>query len=104
MSDSDPSFSARVDEVIELCNAQAAKQQTPILVATSAAFGAARYAVWTTASKTMSVAELKERRQGSIQAYSEGFRQMLEQHYDEMIENYDSYLNRVPGAVTRPVD
>ena len=104
MSDSDPTFNARVDALIDLCNAQTAKQPTPILVATSAAFATARFAVWATASKTLTVAELQERRQGSIQAYTEGFRQMLEQHYDEMIDNYDRYLNRQPGAVTRAVD
>ena len=97
----DPKFDRRVEAIIQLCNAQMAGEPQTNMVATSAAFAAARFAVWVTANMTMTEAEFQAMRKDTVANMTEGFRQMLEQHYDEVAQNYDTYLNHQPGVVTR---
>ncbi len=101
MSQSDPKFDRRVESIIQLCNAQLAGEPQANMVAASAAFAAARFGVWVTANMTQTAPEFAAMRQEAVARMTEGFRQMLEQHYDEVVQNYDGYLSATPGVVTR---
>ena len=101
MSQPDPKFDRRVESIIQLCNAQLAGEPQANMVAASAAFAAARFGVWVTANMSMTAPEFLAMRKDTVAAMTEGFRQMLEQHYDEVAQNYDSYLNQPAGVVTR---
>ncbi len=101
MSIPDPKFDRRVEANIQLYNAQMAGEPQANMVAASAAFAAARFGVWVTANMTMTQPEFVAMRKDTVAAMTEGFRQMLEQHYDEVAQNYDTYLPPKPGVATR---
>lgn len=101
MSTPESRFDRRVEANIQLFNAQMAGEPEINMVATSAAAAAARFAVWVTANMTMTEAEFQAMRKDTVASMTEGFRQMLEHHYDEVAKNYDTYLPSKPGVVTR---
>jgi hypothetical protein len=97
----DPNFPQRVEAILDVCNVQVTSQPNAHLVVASTAFAAARFAVWITATTTLTVDELRARRQVTVDAFTEGFRQMLDQHFDDIEQNYTQYLDHQPGVVTR---
>jgi len=76
-------------------------KDTPMAVATSTAFASARLAIWATALNTHTAAELEERRAHAMDRFLTGYRAMLEDHFNEFVQNYDSYRPAKPGVITR---
>lgn len=101
MPEADSQFNKRVDAFIDLCNTQMNEFPQPTMVATSATYAAAQFTVWVVANTTLTAAEFKARREATIDAFSAGYRALLEQHYDDLAQNYDKYLNHKPGVTTR---
>ncbi|MFT4076538.1 MAG: DUF3144 domain-containing protein [Asticcacaulis sp.] len=96
----DPEFKNRSNAVIDFFNEQMQKSGLPPhFTAASGAYAAARFAVWAAARNTVSVDELKTRRQHVIDTFAEGHRQMLEEHFDEYVNNYDQYFQQKPGVI-----
>lgn len=96
----DPTFPQRVDEHIALCNVQM-KTNTRGAVATSTAYAAARFAVWSVAVGTAGAGEFRQMRQQTIDNFVEGFRAMLSDEFDQYAANYDAYQPARPGPISR---
>ncbi len=97
----DPDFYTRSKAIINLCNEQlsAAKDDR---IAASAAFAAARFSVWSTANRTVTKEELVRVKQQAIETFVKGFEQMLEYHFHDYVENFDTYYPPKFGTFTRP--
>lgn len=98
---SDPNFYNRTSEVLNLCNKQLS-DATDERIAASTAYIAARFSVWATANKALSATELENVRKQAIDTFANGYRQMLEFHFDDYVKNYNSYYNVKPGTFVRP--
>jgi len=96
----DTSFDERVAANVNLFNEQR-NSVPPHNVAASAAFAAARYTVWATAAQMASGSDLAARRQEALDTFANGYRQMLEEHLDDFIANYNTYFQPQPGVITR---
>jgi hypothetical protein len=96
----DPTFPQRVDEHIALCNSQM-KTIGRGAVATSTAYAAARFAIWSVAVGTHGAGEFRQMRQQTIDSFVDGFRAMLSDEFDQYAANYDAYQPAKPGVITR---
>lgn len=100
--DNDPEFYNRYSEALNLFNKQMQDTSYPAHhIAASAAYAAARYAIWATANTTLSVGDLETRRQHAIDTFTQGYRDMLEEHFNEFVRNYNEYYQHKPGVITR---
>ncbi len=98
----DPEFFNRYSESLNLFNKQMQDSGLPgHNIAASAAYAAARYAIWATANTTISPGDLETRRQHAIDTFTQGYRDMLEEHFNDFVANYNSYYQHKPGAITR---
>jgi len=96
----DPTFGERVDEHIRLSNAQM-KTHSRGAVATSTAYAAARFAIWSVAVGTVTAGEFRQMRQQTIDSFVEGFRAMLSDEFDQYAANYETYQPAKPGVINR---
>ena len=94
-------FFERSKAVVDLLNDQKNVGVREIEVAASAAHGAARYSTWAFANTTLTVRELEARKAQAIEQFTNGYREMLEEHFADYIANYSTYYPGTPGAFTR---
>ncbi len=100
--DPNEAFSKRYNDNVALFNAQMQESGLPPhVIAASAAYATARFSVWATATSTLTATELESRRQYAIDTFLDGFRQMLNEHFDDFTQNYSTHFQHKPGVVTR---
>ena len=95
----DEAFFQRADAHIELSNAQLSGAGGPD-VAASMSWGTARFNTWLCANMMGSKAEMARRRDEAIAQLTEHYTQQLRAHFDNYIEEFDTYMR--PGTITRP--
>ncbi len=93
----DPAFFARADAHITLSNDQLAGVDRGAVNA-SMMFALARFNAWTAACDFVTRAPMAERRDQTIDYFVGQFRIMLEEHYDDYVENFDRYMTRPDGT------
>lgn len=88
----DDAFYERADAHIHLSNAQLA--DTPDgKVSASMMYATARFNAWLTARGHDSAASMAETRDQAIDYFLKSYRSMLEEHFDDYVENFDTYMN-----------
>ena len=93
-------FYERADEFILLANQLSSDDQTETLnadpgkVSASFMYANARYSVWLAACQHANAAEFKLDRQSIIDYFTDQFKMMLEDNFDEYHENFDSYFDK----------
>ena len=87
----DDEFYNRADAVINLANAQleAAPQGK---VSASCMYGTARFNAWTAACGFDVGSELAQAREETVEYFVNQYRAMLEEHLDDYIENFSTYM------------
>ncbi len=92
----DPAFFARADAHITLSNDQLDGADRGAVTA-STMFALARFNAWTAACDFAARAPMAERRDQTIDYFVGQFRIMLEEHYDDYVANFDTYMARPEG-------
>lgn len=98
MPAADEAFFKRADAHIELSNAQLSGAAGPD-VAASMTWGAARFNTWLCANMLGSKDEMARRRDEAIAQLTDHYAQQLRAHFDNYIEEFDTYMR--PGTITR---
>ncbi len=94
----DPGFAERYNAALNLLNQQAISTGLPVgHIATSGAFAVARFSVWSMTGAAKSAEDLEKHRQPVIDAFLRTYREMLDEHYDDFVRNFDGYSR--PQAV-----
>lgn len=88
----DDRFYDRADEHIELSNRQINPTETRGKVSASMMYATARFSAWICASGFDSQAGMAEAREERIAFFCEQFQKMLNEHYDDYVENFDEYM------------
>lgn len=91
----DPQFFLRADALIQLANEQLQNAGRENVCA-SMMFAAARFNVWTHACDSQTSEQLAEHRKDALAYFAEQYRLMLEQHMEDYINNFDSYMKPKP--------
>ena len=86
----DTDFFKRVDAHIALSNEQL-KTIDGGRVAMSGTFAAARFSAWMCANLDASGERMKERKEEAMRVFTEEFRRMFEESYDDYANNYSRY-------------
>jgi hypothetical protein len=89
----DPSFYDRADAHIHLSNSQLSDEVGAGKVSASSMYSVARFNAWLTAAGWNTAEEMAAARPDAIDYFSNEFRKMLEEHFDDYIDNFDSYTN-----------
>ena len=55
------------------------------------------------ALSSLTARELEARKAQAIEAFTNGFREMLEEHFQDYSENFDTYFKPKAGTFSRPV-
>jgi hypothetical protein len=89
--DVDDGFWTRADAHINLANSQcdtigAGKVSASLL------YAASRFNAFVVASNTSSAADLRNRREETLDYFTAEFRKMLEENLDDHIDNFEKYL------------
>lgn len=85
-------FLARADAHIALSNRQLEEARIG-QVSSSMMFGTARFNAWMSAASYNSGEDMKVNKQKTLDYFIEEYKKMLNQHYDEYVENFDKYMN-----------
>ena len=94
----DPGFPDRYNAVLNLLNEQAVATGLPVgHIATSAAFAVARFSVWSMTGGAKTAEDLEKHRQTIVEAFMKTYREMIDEHYDDFVRNFDTYAR--PQAV-----
>lgn len=93
----DPAFFARADAHIVLSNEQLDTADRGAVNA-STMFALARFNAWSAACDFAAKQPMAERRDATIDYFVGQFRIMLEEHYDDYVENFDRYMARPEGT------
>lgn len=96
----DPTFFERADAHIGLSNEQL-KIAEGARVAASTAFAAARFNAWMCANMNPSAERMAERREEAERIFTDEYRRMFLENYDDYINNWNRYNTGAPGVVTR---
>ncbi len=91
----DEKFYERADAHIALANQYINDEQTrPVLANNSLMYASARFSAWITAASFANAEEMIADRENAIAFFSNKFKEMLEEHFDDYAENYDRYMGR----------
>ena len=88
----DDRFYDRADEHIELSNQQINATETRGKVSASMMYANARFSAWICASGFSSQKDMAAAREERIAFFCEQYRKMLNEHYDDYVENFDDYM------------
>jgi hypothetical protein len=91
VADADDEFYNRADAVIHLANAQLESAPRG-KVSASCMYGTARFNAWITACGFDTGSELAEAREETVEYFVKQYRAMLEEHLDDYIENFSTYM------------
>ncbi|WP_020396594.1 DUF3144 domain-containing protein [Thiolinea disciformis] len=88
----DESFYTRADAHIELSNQQIHENTDGEKVSLSMMYAAARFNAWLSATGYNSAQELKKAKAEQMKYFMGEYRQMLEENFDDYIENFQHYM------------
>jgi hypothetical protein len=88
----DDRFYDRADAHIQLSNEQINNTETRGKVSASMLYAASRFNAWVSATGFSSRDEMEKAKQEKLDYFCEQYRMMLEENYDDYIENFDSYM------------
>ena len=88
----DPQFFERADAQISLANEQITKDVHSSLVNSSFMFSASRFNAWIAASSFSNGEDMKKQREEILEHFSSQYRLMLEENFDNYVENYNQYM------------
>lgn len=89
----DAAFWERADAIIALANEQGTKVPNSN-VSASLLYAAARFNAFIVASDTRDAATMKADKEEAIRYFTEEYRKMLSQNFDDYIDNFAAYLPR----------
>ena len=89
----DAAFWERADAIIHLANEQGTKVPNSN-VSASLLYAAARFNAFIVANGTSDAATMKADKEEAIRYFTEEYRKMLSQNFDDYIENFSGYLPR----------
>ena len=92
MSGNDDTFYDRADAHIELSNGQISDEVSRSRVSASMMYANARFSAWLSATWASSKEDMEERRSESVAYFVDQFQKMLEENYDDYVENFSSYM------------
>src|SRR5687768_8768870 len=87
----DDEFYNRADAVIHLANAQLESADRG-QVSASCMYGTARFNAWITACGCGAESELSNAREKTVEYFVNQYRAMLEEHLDDYIKNFATYM------------
>ena len=93
-----PEFWERADQVIALANEQC-MHSGGNEVATSLLYAAARFNAFFVASKSNDVAKMQEEKEGAVAFFTEQYKRMLTDNFNDYITNFDKYTQ--PSAAPK---
>ncbi|ESQ77804.1 DUF3144 domain-containing protein [Asticcacaulis sp. YBE204] len=93
---SDQDFSQMIINHINIGNSDAQKSE-PGVAGAALMHAAARFNAYVSSLQYVSPRIMQDRRQFEIDHYLKLYKEMLEQHYDEYVANYDQY--RTPPKI-----
>ena len=94
MDSADDEFFDRADAHIHLSNEQITEEIGKGKVSASMMYATARFNSWITACGWDSAEELSNAKEEAIEYFMTEYRKMLEEHLDDYIENFKSYMSR----------
>ncbi|WP_303829540.1 DUF3144 domain-containing protein [Asticcacaulis taihuensis] len=86
----DPDFLKRVDDHIALSN-EHIEGANGARVAMSGTFAAARFTAWMCANSDGSGERMKARREEAVRIFTDEFRRMFEESFDDFANNFERY-------------
>jgi hypothetical protein len=92
VQDKDEEFYKRADAHIHLANDQVTKDIIHGKVSASFLFGAARFNAYISATGCESKEEMISNKEEAIKYFVNEYRKMIEENYDDYIENYEKYM------------
>ena len=92
MQEVDDEFYERADAHINLANDQITGEIGRGKVSASFMYGMARFSTFVFASNCDTKEEFESEKEGGIDYFVDQYRKMLEEHYDDYLENYDKYM------------
>ena len=90
-TDKDSEFFEMADGFIALANTHS-KKTTPGKVSATFLYAAARFNTFLVASNSSSKDEFTSGKNSSIEYFMVEYKKMLEEHFEDYITNYDSYI------------
>jgi len=88
----DEKFYERADAHIALANGHVNAQVHPGLASNSLMFAASRFNAWVTAAGFKSGEDMKKEKKEVLDFFTEQYRLMLEENFDNYAENYDHFM------------
>lgn len=88
----DESFYTRADAHIELSNQQIHENVDSDKVTLSMMYATARFNAWLSATSYNSAQELKKAKAEQMKYFMNEYRQMLEENFEDYIENFELYM------------
>ena len=88
----DEKFFERADAHIALANGHINAQHHPGLASNSLMYAASRFNAWVTAAGFKSAEDMKKERKEVIDFFTEQYKLMLEENFDNYAENYDHFM------------
>jgi predicted metal-dependent hydrolase len=91
----DETFYKRADEHIALANSHINTQQVrPVDANDSLLYATARFNAWIVAASFTNPEEMQADKAHAITYFTEAYKKMLEEHFDDYVKNYDVYMGR----------
>jgi hypothetical protein len=89
----DETFYKRADEHIALANSHINTQQTkPVDANDSLLYATARFNAWIVAASFTNPEEMKADKANAIAYFTDAYKTMLEEHFDDYVTNYHTYM------------
>jgi len=89
----DETFYQRADAHIALANEQINNHQTkPVDANDALLYAASRFNAWIIAASFSNAQDLKNDRENAIAYFTNAYKEMLEENFDDYAENYDVYM------------
>jgi len=89
----DAKFYERADAHIALANEQINTMQTsPVQANDALLYGAARFSTWIVAASFTDAEAFSNDRENAIDYFTNKFREMLDEHFNDYAQNYDAYM------------
>lgn len=94
----DENFFQRADEYINLANTHLQDKITPGLVTNSMMFASSRFNAWVAAAGFKNSEEMQDNKEEIIEYFTNQYKLMLEDNYNNYVQNFDSYMKPQEGV------
>ena len=91
----DETFYKRADEHIALANDHInTRQVKPVDANDSLLYATARFNAWIVAASFTNAEDMKNDKENAIAYFTDAYKKMLEEHFDDYVANYGTYMGR----------